>query len=93
MQTYSIAPFNCDDPLLIPGLECLCSELKCMVEWSREYYIDPATTGLNTVYRSSSGDVPEDNPPNEFQGSRDQPGVGLRPSRTGSVGLRPSESG
>ena len=22
-----------------------------MVEWSREYYIDPSTTGLNAVYR------------------------------------------
>ena len=31
------------------GLECLVSILKCMVEWSRDYYIDPATTGLNTV--------------------------------------------
>ena len=36
------------------GLECLCSILKCMVEWSREYYIDPSTTGLNAVYRSES---------------------------------------
>lgn len=26
-----------------------------MVEWSRDYYIDPATTGLNAVYRSSTG--------------------------------------
>lgn len=26
-----------------------------MVEWSREYYIDPATTGLNAVYRSTTG--------------------------------------
>ena len=25
-----------------------------MVEWSREYYIDPSTTGLNAVYRSES---------------------------------------
>ena len=37
------------------GLECLCSILKCMVEWSREYYIDPSTTGLNAVYRSVTG--------------------------------------
>ena len=37
------------------GLECLCSILKCMVEWSREYYIDPNTTGLNAVYRSETG--------------------------------------
>ena len=33
----------------VKGLECLVSILKCMVEWSRDYYIDPATTGLNTV--------------------------------------------
>jgi hypothetical protein len=26
-----------------------------MVEWSRDYYIDPATTGLNAVYHSSTG--------------------------------------
>ena len=26
-----------------------------MVEWSREYYIDPSTTGLNAVYRSETG--------------------------------------
>ena len=26
-----------------------------MVEWSREYYIDPNTTGLNAVYRSEPG--------------------------------------
>ena len=25
-----------------------------MVEWSREYYIDPSTTGLNAVYRSET---------------------------------------
>ena len=46
---------------LVTGLECLCSILKCMVEWSREYYIDPATTGLNAFYQSSSeGDDSED---------------------------------
>lgn len=31
------------------GLECLVSILKCLVEWSRELYIDPSTTGLNAV--------------------------------------------
>lgn len=25
------------------------SILKCLVEWSRELYIDPSTTGLNAV--------------------------------------------
>ena len=35
--------------LRVKGLECLVSILRCMVEWSRDYYIDPATTGLNTV--------------------------------------------
>ena len=30
-----------------------------MVEWSREYYIDPNTTGLNAVYRSETGTAPE----------------------------------
>lgn len=27
-----------------------------MVEWSREYYIDPSTTGLNAVYKSANGE-------------------------------------
>ena len=31
------------------GLECLVSILKCMVEWSRDFYTDPATTGLTAV--------------------------------------------
>ena len=57
-----------------------------MVEWSREYYTDPATTGLNAVYRPSSGDTPEEYPTNE---SRDL----LRPSRSGSTVNRTSDSG
>ena len=31
------------------GLECLVSILKCMVEWSRDFYTDPSTTGLTAV--------------------------------------------
>eukprot|EP00731_Ephydatia_muelleri_P031777 Em0023g284a len=31
------------------GLECLVSILRCMVEWSRDFYTDPATTGLTAV--------------------------------------------
>ena len=64
------------------GLDCLCSILKCMVEWSRDYYIDPATTGLNAVYRSSTGSDDTD----DLQG---------RPGRAASVTPRlppPSES-
>ena len=44
--------------LRVKGLECLVSILKCMVEWSRDHYIDPATTGLNTV-RVMEGDLKE----------------------------------
>lgn len=44
--------------LRVKGLECLVLILKCMVEWSREYYIDPATTGLKAV-RVVRGDDPE----------------------------------
>ena len=33
----------------VKGLECLVSILKCLVEWSHDLYINPATTGLNTV--------------------------------------------
>jgi len=52
---------TCVSVLVAVGLDCLCSILKCMVEWSREYYIDPATTGLNAVYRpSTSADDGED---------------------------------
>ncbi len=57
-----------------------------MVEWSREYYTDPATTGLNAVYQPSSGDISEEQPTNE---SIDQ----LRPSRAGSTVVRTSDSG
>ena len=51
-----------------------------MVEWSRDYYIDPATTGLNAFYQSSEGDDTEDvslAPPAE-----------MRPGRAGSVNAR-----
>ena len=30
-----------------------------MVEWSREYYIDPNTTGLNAVYGAVNGTTPQ----------------------------------
>jgi len=43
----------------LSGLECLCSILKCMVEWSRDYFINPNTTGLNAVYQQSSEDREE----------------------------------
>ena len=56
--------------LRLKGLECLVSILKCMVEWSRDYYIDPATTGLNTVrvIRAEKGSVPEQLGLNEGDG-------------------------
>ena len=71
---------------LYSGLECLCSVLKCMVEWSREYYTDPATTGLNAVYRPSSEDAPEEMTTND---SRDA----LRTARAGSTVVRVTDSG
>jgi brefeldin A-inhibited guanine nucleotide-exchange protein len=37
------------------GLECLVSILKCLVEWSRDIYINPATTGLNAISPISGG--------------------------------------
>lgn len=56
--------------LRVKGLECLVSILKCMVEWSRDYYIDPATTGLNTVrvIRTEKGNAPEQLGLNEAEG-------------------------
>ena len=59
------------------------SILKCMVEWSRDYYIDPATTGLNTVrvIRAAKGDVPEQLGANEGE-EREVEEVGAR--RVGS---------
>lgn len=56
-----------------------------MVEWSREYYINPATTGLNAVYQSSNGRDDSD------YGAQ----IGPRQIRAASVNLRlpPSESG
>ena len=52
-----------------------------MVEWSREYYTDPATTGLNAVYRSSTEDAPEEQSTND------------RTSRSGSTVVRTTDSG
>ena len=56
-----------------------------MVEWSRDYYIDPATTGLNAVYQSTSGSDEID-----YVSAP----VGMRQGRSASVNLRlpPSES-
>ena len=55
-----------------------------MVEWSRDYYIDPATTGLNAVYGSSTG---ADDTDFDTQ-------IGTKHGRAASVNLRlpPSES-
>lgn len=49
-----------------------------MVEWSRDYYIDPATTGLNAVYHSST--TADDT---EYGAQ-----VGTRQGRATSVNLR-----
>ena len=70
--------------LRLKGLECLVSILKCMVEWSRDYYIDPATTGLNTVrvIRDAKGNIPEQLGANEGE-EREVEEVGGR--RFGSV--------
>lgn len=51
-----------------------------MVEWSRDYYIDPATTGLNAVYHSSSDDT-------DYVAQ-----VGSRQARATSVNLRLPQS-
>ena len=71
------------------GLECLCSVLKCMVEWSRDHYIDPATTGLNAVFQSSSspGDIPDDQTQETLIVTET-----LRVGRTGSMTLRGSST-
>ena len=39
-----------------------------MVEWSREYYIDPSTTGLNAVYRSETGTSTAEGEANDTDG-------------------------
>lgn len=39
----------------VKGLECLVSILKCLVEWSHDLYINPSTTGLNTVTNIGQG--------------------------------------
>lgn len=41
----------------VKGLECLVSILKCLVEWSHDLYINPATTGLNTVTNIGKGSL------------------------------------
>lgn len=39
----------------VKGLECLVSILKCLVEWSHDMYVNPSTTGLNTVTNIDQG--------------------------------------
>ena len=53
-----------------------------MVEWSRVFYTDPATTGLNAVIR---GSAPEEQLANEELGAGP-------PGRSASVSLRVPES-
>ena len=74
--------------LRVKGLECLVSILKCMVEWSREYYIDPATTGLNTVVRIIPAEVEE-----EVAVEHEFPPIDVRHARVGSVSLKPGATG
>ena len=75
--------------LRVKGLGCLVSILKCMVEWSQDYYIDPATTGLNTV-RVIRGEEKEAAPgqlaTNESEGQDGGEERGVA-SRHGSMGL------
>ena len=73
--------------LRVKGLDCLVSILKCMVEWSRDYYIDPATTGLHAIriFRRGPGEGPEE----EIEVLPDVNGTGLRSSRVSSLTVRP----
>ena len=53
--------------ILLQGLECLVISLKCLVEWNRKLYTDPATTGLNSVSLSGTREYRYEN---EFQKKR-----------------------
>ena len=79
--------------LRVKGLECLVSILKCMVEWSREYYIDPATTGLNTVVRIIPVEVEEEVAVEHGEGRDEYPPIDVRHVRVGSVSLKPGATG
>ena len=77
--------------LRVKGLECLVSILKCMVEWSRDYYIDPATTGLNTV--RVIRDVEKESTPGQLttneaerNGTEERPGARHSSMSTGKHG-------
>ena len=89
-RTNGITPPQ-EKMLRVKGLECLVSILKCMVEWSRAYYIDPATTGLNTVRvirADNKESVPGQPVANEVDGGQQEVGVdekGVATSRHGSV--------
>ena len=71
------------------GLHCLVSILKCMVEWSRDYYIDPATTGLHAIriFRGDPGETSE-GAEEEIDVPPDVNGTGLRSSRVSSLTVR-----
>ncbi len=57
-----------------------------MVEWSRDYYIDPATTGLNAVYRPTSGSDDNDDP-SHINARFRAPSMNVRPSESSKVSL------
>ena len=63
-----------------------------MVEWSREYYIDPATTGLNTV-RIIPAEVEEEVAVEHGEGRDEYPPFDVQHARVGSVLLRPGGTG
>lgn len=71
------------------GLHCLVSILKCMVEWSRDYYIDPATTGLHAVriFRGDPGGTSV-GAVEEIEVAPDVNGTGMRSSRVNSLTVR-----
>ena len=63
-----------------------------MVEWSREYYIDPATTGLNTV-RIIPAEAEEEVAVEHGEGRDEYPPFDVQHARVGSVLLRPGGTG
>ena len=60
---------NQERSMRLKGLECLVSIQKCMVEWSKDLYVDPhqlATIRENVEIHREAGDDASDNTPNSY---------------------------
>lgn len=51
----------------IKGLECLVAILKCMVEWSKDIYVNPHIEKISTVYNNVESDLDDLDDPSQYE--------------------------